>query len=383
MIPGITVRITLIGASALTVLAGAAVSAALPSITNQFRDTPYSELLTKMVITVPAICIALSSPFMGWLTDKAGRIPVLISSLFLYLAGGVAAIWMPSLVLLLICRFVLGLGVAGISTSANAIIADLFRAEERSRFISRQSSATAIAGVLFISAGGWLASFGWQYPFYVYVMALPVLILVLLRFRNPDKVKKISVNEVSTPRIPKVIYRYYGIIFLTMIVFYMIPAQMPYLLSSRFQLGSTYIGIAIASSILASAISSWNFYRLQQYFSTPGLLLLAALINGTGYIGISMAGNTAILIAALFVSGFGNGIFMPLVSRKVMDLSPVHVRGRIMGGLYSSIFTGQFLSPILLMPLIDWSGKQVAFGLVGGALVVAASILFFLDKSRK
>ena len=127
MSTNLRLRIVLISAGSLTVMAGAAVSAALPSITENFDSTPNAALLTKLVITLPAICIAIFSPLMGWLTDSLGRKIVLIFSLLLYLTGGVFAIWSSTLTILLLCRALLGIGVAGIATSVNAIIADQFR----------------------------------------------------------------------------------------------------------------------------------------------------------------------------------------------------------------------------------------------------------------
>jgi len=371
---------TLIAASALTVMAGAAVSAALPSITLHFSHEPGAELLTKLIITLPAIFIAMFSAVMGWLADTRGKKQVLLFSLILYAAGGLSAIFSSSLFLLLCCRAILGVGVAGIATSVNAIVADRYKDEERNIFLSRQSSATALAGVVFISAGGWLASFGWQFPFMVYALSVPVVLLVrrTINEKQFSGSKSPAIN--NRGKFPRTVFLYYFLVFVSMTIFYMVPAQMPYLLMRTYNSSSLAAGLAISICILASAISAWNYSKLEKRFSTALLLLFAFVINGSGYLLISISGSYWFIVAALFVAGLGNGLLIPLLSNRVMQLAPTLLRGRVMGGFNAFLFIGQFLSPFLLLPVINYTGLQPAYGVVGAVVIIVAIPSFLLQN---
>jgi len=61
-------------ASTLTVMAGAALAPALPTLQAVFHDTPHVALLTRQLLTVPALFIVLAAPIAGWLVDRVGRV---------------------------------------------------------------------------------------------------------------------------------------------------------------------------------------------------------------------------------------------------------------------------------------------------------------------
>src|SRR4051812_34761909 len=54
----------------------------LPAMSEEFATTPGSEALVPLVLTVPALFIALLAPFAGAIIDKLGRKRVLIVALF-------------------------------------------------------------------------------------------------------------------------------------------------------------------------------------------------------------------------------------------------------------------------------------------------------------
>jgi MFS family permease len=68
----------------LTVMSAATVAPALPQMAEAFGAAPNAELLSKLVLTAPAIAIALCAPFAGALVDRFGRVGILRASLVLY-----------------------------------------------------------------------------------------------------------------------------------------------------------------------------------------------------------------------------------------------------------------------------------------------------------
>ena len=74
-------ELTLLLASMLTILANAIIAPSLPLISSTFKDVNNVEILTKLMLTLPALTIAIVAPLAGRLLDKIGRIKVLYISL--------------------------------------------------------------------------------------------------------------------------------------------------------------------------------------------------------------------------------------------------------------------------------------------------------------
>ena len=69
----ISIKAVLLIGSTMTVMAGATIAASLPQMSKVFAHQENAEFLSKLVLTLPALFIALFSPVAGWVADKAGR----------------------------------------------------------------------------------------------------------------------------------------------------------------------------------------------------------------------------------------------------------------------------------------------------------------------
>ena len=72
------------------------------------------------------------------------------------------------------------------------------------------------------------------------------------------------------------------------------------------------------------------------------------------------------------------GTIMPNFAAAAMLLAPPARRGRVSGLLVSSIFAGQFLSPLVSQPLIAASGYDGAYAIVGSVVLVFGVMAFVL-----
>jgi MFS family permease len=96
----------------------------LPLLLAEFSKVTGSEFLVPIAMTVPALCVALFSPLAGWISDKAGRKPVLLSALLIYAFIGLLPFFLSDLMHIIAARVVLGIAEAAIMTVATALIAD-------------------------------------------------------------------------------------------------------------------------------------------------------------------------------------------------------------------------------------------------------------------
>ncbi len=370
-----TIRAVLLTASSLTVMSGAIIAPALPAINQNFAEAP--ELLTKLILTMPAVSIALLAPVAGYLTDRFGRKRLLVISLIIYGIAGTSGFFIDTIEWLLISRAVLGVAVAGVMNAATTLIGDYFEGVERNKFKGIQASFMALGGVAYLNMGGMLADWSWRGPFLVYGLAFIILPFALSAIFEPPfhEAKK---SDLSLPLPNKGLLAFiYFIGFLGMTFFYMIPVQIPFLLSNL-EISNSLIGLAISVSTVTGAIASMNYARIKSYLSYQRIYSLSFGLMAVGYVVISFSSTYWLVMAGLAIGGLGTGLIMPNGNLWLMQSVSEQHRGQAIGGMTSAIFLGQFLSPILISPVVNIFEISNAFLIVGITILLVSLTLFFL-----
>ena len=155
---GFAVKLTLLIAMALPMMAFAPLSPALPAISAHFADVPNIDYLSRFVLTMPAIFIALLSPVAGLVVDRFGRKRLLVGSIALYGVSGVSGAAFDSLSLLLASRAVIGVAMAGILTATTTLVGDYFSGKDRQRFLGLRGAFVNYVAVIINALGGLIAS---------------------------------------------------------------------------------------------------------------------------------------------------------------------------------------------------------------------------------
>jgi MFS family permease len=370
-------RATLLLGSTLTVMAGAIIAPALPQISREFAHVANAELLSKLVLTIPALFMALLAPVAGYFIDKNGRKKVLLISLIAYAAAGTSGLYLDNLYFILIGRAFLGIAVGALVTAIITLIGDYWEGEKRSRFVGLQAAFAGMGGLVFISSGGVLADIHWRLPFLIYVSSLIVWVMATISVNEPEvKSKAFQNTKPVKAAIPGMVMFVYGVAFVSMIVFYMIPVQMPFMLSAM-EVTNTHIGFAIASMNVASVLTSVNYSRIRKRLSFPAIMAVVYFIIAVGFVIISQTSSYAMMIAGIMVCGLGFGMMMPNINLWLISIAPVEMRGRLVGYLNSAVFLGMFLSPVALQPLIMISSLYTSFFLVA-VILLFCSLMFFV-----
>ncbi|WP_279384616.1 MFS transporter [Vreelandella lionensis] len=135
-------------------------------------------------------------------------------------------------------------GHLSISTT---LVGDYFDGNERVRFLGLQSSCMALGGVIFINLGGILSDWSWRGPFLLYMTGLLLLPYAWAILQEPTSASTQSSHASDEP--VKVDYGRtalaYLIAMISMMMFYLFPAQLPFLLSQQGPISGVAIGIAL------------------------------------------------------------------------------------------------------------------------------------------
>lgn len=361
--------LTLLLVSSLTVMSGATIASSLPALQAHFSETPNVELLTRLVLTVPAAAIVVSAPLAGILADRIGRRPLLVCAILLFALAGASGLVLDSLPALLIGRAALGLAVGAIMTVAAALAGDYFAGAQRQAFIGRQGAFTGAGGLLFIMGGGLLAGLHWRAPFAIYALALLLIPLVLSQLKIAKTVPSGAATTIPNDEPERVSRRLLLLVLggalLKSISFYLIPTQLPFLLASRGQDTPFLAGLAIGVATLTSAAMSLNYRRISQLVSTRAVFAGGFALMSIAYAIVASSPIFLLTLLAMAIAGAGLGMIMPAFSFAALEIAPPAARGAVMGGLTSAIFLGQFLSPFVSQPYASAFGLPAAFGMMG------------------
>jgi len=325
-------------------MAGATIAPGLPGLVEHYANYPEADFLSRFILTAPGLAIALSATLSGWVADKLGRRTLLQIGVVLYIISGSAGLWLDDLLLLLTSRLLLGLAVGMIMVCSMALLTDHFQGPERDRAMGIQSSAMSVGGIVFLSAGSILADVSWR--------RFPKLHVALI----------------------------YPLAFISMLMFYFIPTQLPFF---ALELGATslkYGGFAVALSQVFAAVASANYQRLRVHLTNQQVLLLSYGCLSSGFLFLSMANSLLAMYLCMPFIGIGLGFNFPNLSIWLMSKVPSTMRGRASGGMTSAVFIGQFISPLLSQPVVQAHSVAAAFlvASVGMLVVVIVPTLLFL-----
>lgn len=377
---------TLLVTSTLTVMSGATIAPALPTMQAHFSDIPNIELWVRLVLTMPALFIVMGAPFAGNIIDKYQKKKFLLFSIGLYAVAGSSGLYLDELYAILIGRALLGIAVAGIMTNVITLFADYYEGNERASALGLQASFMALGGVLFLSLGGFLADLDWRAPFAIYLFALFFLPMAWKYLYEPSKEADEDTDLPKrvlkdSPNLIKIMIFVYGLMLLAQIIFYTIPIHLPFYLQNLTGASGTESGLAIALVTLAAGMTSFTYGKFKAKFGYIYLMSISLALVGFGYFIISQAVGYPILIIGLTILGIGFGFFMPNVNTWLAEIAPTEFRGRIMGGITTAVFLGQFISPIATQPtnaVLSIDELYLLNSIVLG--VVTGGILLFRKK---
>jgi MFS family permease len=166
------------------------------------------------------------------------------------------------------------------------------------------------------------------------------------------------------------------------IIFFLIPVQIPFYFKALGVEKSAMIGAGIAMSTLASAVSSFLYSRIRAHLSFLVVFAVGYLLMAAGFAGIAMADTYVLVVGAMMLTGFGIGMMIPNTNMWVMKIVPPEIRGKEIGKLTTFWFLGQFLSPIVIFPVLTVLSLSSAFMLAAGFLLLLAVSFLIISFSK-
>lgn len=378
--------LTIMLCSMLMLMGGAAVAPALPLIEQVF---PGQDTLVSMIITIPSLAVALVGFAMGALADRLGKVKVLATSLVVFTAAGAVGFLMEGgsdtqLYILLAFRFIVGIGIAGISSAVTALIAEYYTGMDRIRALSYQSAAMGVGVLILEYTGGLLAEFSWREPFLVYLIGVPILLMVLLTMKEPRR-EAIDPAERTVPERKankRLLTICYITIFVAMTMAFLLPTKMPTYLQTELAVSTSVTGLFLGVHGVTNACFSLMYRRFVQRLAPFTIIAIGFLLLAVALLTLEVSESIASSVVMMIVAGAGLGMVCPAVSNTLAGETTATTSGKIMGGYSTCLNLGQFSISLISVPLFAAVGSSypVMFGVMAAVAIVAC--LAFVVMSR-
>jgi DHA1 family bicyclomycin/chloramphenicol resistance-like MFS transporter len=161
----------------ITILGGAEVDLFIPSFPELIRTFNLSPALVQLTLSVNFLSYCVSSLFVGNMGDRYGRRPVILWGLAIFIIGSICCVWAQSFAVLVLGRFLQGIGMAGPAVLGYVVIADITPPEKQPGLLGLLNGVITLAMAFAPVVGSYINIYsGWQGNFRV-LLGLGVLSL--------------------------------------------------------------------------------------------------------------------------------------------------------------------------------------------------------------
>lgn len=310
-----------------------------------------------VLTTVFAVMQFLFGPLVGSLSDRYGRRPVLLVSLFVmaldYLAMALAGtIW------LLFATRVIGGITAATQSTATAYIADISRPEDKAVRFGLVGAAFGIGFVLGPIAGGLLAEFGTRAPFLA-AAGLALLNLALgaavLRETVDDRIRRPfrwqRANPFGAFRQMGALHgvqRLLLLVFLYEFAFLVYPATWAYFTQARFGWEPRTIGLSLAAFGLSVAVVQAGLIRpILRWLGERGTVIWGISFNAFAFLFLALVRDGAMALAFTPATALG-AVVTPALQGMMSRTVPDDAQGELQGLVSSARALAMILSPLAM-----------------------------------
>lgn len=380
----------------LTVMGAVLLAPIMPKLMEAFGHIDGANYLVPILISVPALCIALGAPFAGWLADNIGRRRLLIWSMAIYSVCGLLPLIIDSYWPLLISRIGVGVCEAVVITCSTTLIGDYFTGEQRDKWLGSQAAMASLSAMCLFPLAGFLGShFGWKGPFAIYGVSLLMMLGVILftweigkkEGHQHDIEQESALSPVEGGAFPWAhMIKVCAFTLVGGVMFYILQFQLSTALGT-FNIndpGKAGLMLALASiGVPAGAIA----YRYAHHLlSIRNLVIVEFGLLALGFFGMSQSTSPEMLITTGFINQFGAGLLLPTMLTWAVSKLEFTVRGRGTGIWQSTFAVGQFASTLCFAFVLGQVGEGnflSAFQTFAGvALVMCFLTLFFVQNTR-
>lgn len=386
--PHIITLVLLTGVSAMSL------NVFLPSLPTM---TTYFETEYRVMQLSVAVYLAMNAAlqiFLGPISDRFGRRPVLIGACVIFILASIGCVYAPTVEIFFVFRMFQAVIVAGM-VLGRAVVRDMYPQDQAASMIGYVTMGMAIVPMISPALGGFLdEAFGWQANFWALAMAgMAVLALTWIDLGETNVATGESFRE-QVRQYPELLssQRFWGYCLAAAFssgAFFAYLGGAPFVGSTVFGLDPSTLGILFGAPAIGYLVGNWISGKYSVRFGINRMILWGAVVAMLGptlsLITFATVGGSAYSFFGFMVFvGFGNGMVLPNATAGQLSVRP-----RLAGtasGLGGALMIGggaaqSALAGILLTPA---SGAwPLLWMMLLTGLSAVASILFTMRREKQ
>ena len=368
---------------------------AIPTIESfaQLYQAPYSTV--QFIISAYLLGLASSMPLVGFLSDKIGRRPVLISGLILFVIASIFCSTTDSLNSLIFWRVIQGIGASVGSVMARAMIRDVSNASETARSLSRVTAIMGISPMIAPVIGGiGYQIFGNPNGIFIITAAIGILVLTAILLLLPETRNAALVESTSKePWSDKYRYLLGSKVFVgssliyafTTGAFFAILTVASTVFYNDLGIDSAGFGFIWSGLTILYTVSAFMAGTLSSKYGLMKVLLFGVLLNviaGLLFYSLVKVFDVTLIsvIVPLVIMFFAHGYIVPMSLAQAVSARPEiagsssglsSALGLVIGGMFS-VLSG-----------LVFDGRLLPIALIVSASTILCGLSYFMVLSGK
>lgn len=329
----------------------------------------------------------LFAPFMGNLSDRFGRRPVLLISLMAFAVDYLVLALAPTVTWLFVGRIIAGITGASIST-AMAYISDVSTPENKAKNFGLVGAAFGIGFIIGPVIGGLLGQYGSRVPFYAAAILCFVNFIygyfVLPESLKPEKRRAFEWKAANPIGALARLNKFPNIIVLISAMFFMyfashaVHGNWSFYTMYRYDWDERMVGISLGVIGLLVAVVQGGLVR----FVNPRIgngksILIGFALNAIGQFLIAFAVQDWMIFLFLIPYCLG-GLAGPAIQSEITNHVPANEQGQIQGTLASLNSATATFGPLVMTSIFYYFTHDSAPFKFPGAPFVLASLLMIM-----
>ncbi len=335
-----------------------------------------------------SLCSFISTPFIGRLSDKYGRKPLLVISISGTALSFLIAAFAPSAIFLFIARALDGI-TAGNIPVASAVISDTTPPQDRAKGFGIIGASFGFGFLFGPAISAVTVGYGIYVPFLI-AAGISILAVVLTVLFLPETNQHIGqVHKGKIFDIPKLVKSIVdpnvGMTLLISLLFNLafgmfIFAYQPYFVKVLHLSPSQIAMLFIQFGVIGLLMQLFVIQRVVKKFGDKKVFMTALLVAGLAYICLFFVKTLFFFVLIACVTSAANSFVMPLIQTLLSKETDEKSQGSIQGLNASYVSIGNIIGPIVA-GLIATYMLQLPF--LAGAMVILVCYLLSFQILRK
>lgn len=332
-----------------------------------------------------AITQFVCAPLIGNLSDKYGRRPIILISLFAFALDYLLLAFSPTIIWLFVGRIIAGLTGASITT-ASAYIADVSTPENRAKNFGMIGAAFGLGFIIGPVIGGLLGQFGSRVPFYAAAI-LCMLNFLYGYFILPESLPKKNRREFEWKRANPItaflnLKKYPSLIGLILAIFLLyvgshaVHSNWSFFTMYRFGWDEKMVGISLGVvgllvGLVQGGLIRWTSPRLGNEKS----IYIGLALYTVGMLLFAFATQSWMMFVFLIPYCLG-GIAGPALQATISEKVPANEQGEIQGTLASLMSASAIVGPPMMTnTFYFFTHKEAPFQFAGAPFLLGSFLM--------